>query len=115
MTIFANSGGQPKPKFLVFSDDIQWCKENIKSNPWHDIEFSEGRNELQDLSLMASCGHHIIANSTFSWWGAYLGHNPTKIVISPSHKRGNWFGLESGIKQDCIDLLPSDWIQIEFR
>lgn len=108
-------------KFMVFSDDLVWCKENI---PVHKnvqanqrfgvtIEFSEGRNELQDLSLMASCGHHIIANSTFSWWGAYLGHNPNKIVISPSCKRGSWFGMEAGVKKDCVDLLPPNWIQIE--
>jgi len=100
--------------FIVFSDDIKWCKDNF-----HCIDgirgYSESRTELQDLELMASCGHHIIANSTFSWWGAYLGHNPDKIVISPSHTRGNWFGLESGVKQDCVDLIPNEWIQIKFR
>lgn len=97
-------------KFLVFSDDIGWCKQNIKG-----AEFSEGRNTLQDLSLMASCGHHIIANSTYSWWGAYLGHNPDKVVISPSCKRGNWFGMSAGVKKDVTDLLPPEWIQITFR
>lgn len=122
----------PITKFVIFSDDINWCKENIKlhmhslGNDEQEIElnkklldamieYSEGRNELQDLSLMASCGHHIIANSTFSWWGSFLGHNPNKIIISPSHKRGNWFGHSSGIKQDCIDLIPPTWHQIEFR
>lgn len=99
---------------IVFSDDIEWCKNNLSllfvGEP---VEFSEGRDELQDLSIMASCGHHIIANSTFSWWGAYLGHNPNKIVISPSCKRGSWFGMQSGVKKDCVDLLPPNWIQIE--
>jgi len=102
-----------KFKVLVFSDDIGWCKENIKI--WADVEFSEGRNEFEDMSLMASCGHNIIANSSFSWWAAWLNTNPDKIVVSPSHKRGNWFGMESGVKHDCIDLIPKEWIQIEFR
>ena len=103
------------PNIIVFSDDIEWCKQNItyKTSDGAKLEFSEGRNELQDLSLMASCGHHIIANSTFSWWGAYLGHNPNRIVISPSHKRGSWFGMGGGVKKDCVDLLPPNWIQIE--
>lgn len=105
----------PISKMIVFSDDINWCKENLKPYNTGHIEFSEGRNELEDLSLMASCGHHIIANSTFSFWGAYLGHNPNKIVISPSCERGQWFGLSSGVKQDCVDLLPPEWIQIKFR
>lgn len=106
--------------FMIFSDDIQWCMENIKESDYHDsdrikFEFSEGRNELQDLSLMASCGHHIIANSSFSWWGAYLGHNPNKIVVSPSCVNPNWFGPTAGVKHDVVDLLPPEWIQIKFR
>lgn len=100
-------------KYLVFSDDIDFCKEML--HEYGGIEYSEGRNEYEDLCLMASCGHNIIANSSFSWWGAWLNKNPDKIVISPSHKRGNWFGMEAGIKHDCIDLIPKEWIQIEFR
>lgn len=104
-------------KFVVFSDDIPWCKENIPKTIWKDFnfEYSIGRSERQDLEIGMSCSHHIIANSTFSWWQAYLGHNPKRVVISPSCVRGNWFGLESGIKQDAVDLLPSDWTQIKFR
>lgn len=116
-------------KFIFFSDDISWCKEFVSSGlefmermeggKVHHvkeddliIEFSEGRNELEDLSIMASCGHHIIANSTFSWWGAYLGHNPDRIVITPSQERGSWFGLQAGVKRAVVDLLPPNWIQI---
>lgn len=103
-------------RFMVFSDDISWCRDSLPpSFPGHIFEFSEGRNEFEDLSLMASCGHHIIANSSFSWWGSFLGHNPERIVISPSHKKGNWFGHSSGVQQDCIDLIPPSWVQIEFR
>lgn len=101
-------------KIIWFSDDIQWCKDNFGDMSTQDI-FSEGRSTFDDLCLMASCGHHIIANSTYSYWGAFLGHNPNKIVISPSCKRGNWFGGSAGIRKDVVDLLPPDWIQIEFR
>lgn len=100
-------------KLLVFSDDIEWCKNNL--GHLKICEFSEGRNEIQDLSLMASCGHHIIANSTFSWWSAYLGHNPNRIVISPSCENGSWFGPTAGVKHAVVDLLPPEWIQIKVR
>lgn len=101
-------------KYVVFSDDIEWCKDYFKK--FHsEIIFSEGKPDLDDLSLMSSCGHHIIANSSFSWWAAYLGHNPDRIVICPSAKRGNWYGLDNGIKQDVVDLLPPEWHQIIFR
>lgn len=101
-----------RKKCIVFSDDLQWCKDNL---PLLDAEFSEGRGEKEDFSLMASCGHHIIANSSYSWWGAYLGHNHDRVVICPSVKRGSWYGMESGIKKDCVDLVPDNWHQIEFR
>jgi hypothetical protein len=101
-------------KFIVFSDGIEWCKSEFNNGtyPEHEFEFSEGRNEYEDLSLMASCSHHIIANSTFSWWGAWLGHNPNKIVVSPS--ADNWFGpgFTGGVPKD---LIPSNWHQIKFR
>lgn len=103
-------------KCMVFSDDIPRCKNMF--GDFFDgfvFEYSEGRTEKDDLSLMASCGHHIIANSSFSWWASYLGHNPDRVVICPSVKRGNWYGWESGVKKDCVDLVPPEWIQIEFR
>jgi hypothetical protein len=100
-------------KFIVFSDDIEWCKQTLINHESEVFLFSEGRTEIQDLALMASCGHHIIANSTFSWWGAYLGHNPNKIVITPSAQ--TWFGPTAGVKKPVVDLLPSNWIQIHTR
>lgn len=95
---------------IFFSDDIEWCKEEFKELKYSS--FSEGRNEFEDLSLMASCSHHIIANSTFSWWGAYLGHNPDKIVISPDPSY--WFGpgFTGSVPKD---LIPDSWIKIKFR
>lgn len=94
------------PKLLVFSDDILWCKDNF----WNDkFEFNEDQNEYTALSKMASCSHHIIANSTFSWWGAWLGYNPDRIVVSPSSKK--WFG-PGFTGSEPVDLIPKNWIQI---
>jgi hypothetical protein len=105
-----------KVKLIWFSDDIEWCKLAAKRvAPDYEHEFSEGRNEWDDLCLMASCSYNIIANSSFSWWAGWLNRNPDKIVITPSHKAGQWFGPQNGVKHDCIDLIPEGWIEIEFR
>lgn len=98
-------------KYIVCSDDITWCRENLKGD---QFEFSQ-RTVRQDMEIQASCKGQIISNSTFSWWAAYLGHNEKRKVISPSCIRGNWFGADSGVKRDCIDLLPPSWTQIKFR
>lgn len=98
----------PDRKFLVFSDDVEWCKRMMPYN----CEFPMG-DEYYDLSLMASCGDHIIANSTFSWWGAWLGSNPDRRVITPHHT--SWFGPANGVKSPPVDLLPDNWEQIKFR
>jgi hypothetical protein len=105
-------------RYIVFSDDIAWCKEQFGE---YAFEYSEGRNEREDLSLMASCKHHIIANSSFSWWGAWLGHNPDKIVVCPHEE--SWFGPENGVlrwykengKPIIPDMLPPSWVRVKFR
>lgn len=76
--------GEPKVVFLVFSDDIEWCKKEF-INP--NIYFVEGNEDVIDLFLMAKCNDNIIANSSFSWWGSYLNKNPNKKVVAPK----NWF------------------------
>lgn len=63
--------------FLVFSDDIEWCKSYLVGN---EFEFSEGKTEIEDLNLMAGCKGIIMANSSFSWWGAYLGDDNKKVI-----------------------------------
>ena len=89
-------------KFLVFSDDIKWCKENFAGD---DITFVEGQTEVEDLYLMSLCTHNVIANSTFSWWGAFLNKNPNKIVVYPD----KWFG--PGYKDwKTSDLFSDEWI-----
>ena len=87
-------------KFLVFSDDIEWCKENFKGT---DFIFIEGNLDYQDLYLMSICKNNIIANSSFSWWGAWLNTNSTKQVICPKQ----WFGPLS--KNNTKDLIPTEW------
>jgi hypothetical protein len=79
-------------KFLILSDDIQWCKENFIGN---EFIFIEGNSTIEDLFIMSLCTHNIIANSSFSWWGSWLNKNPNKIVCAPS----KWFADSSSIKQ----------------
>ena len=71
--------------YIVFSDDIGWCKDNF---PKGNYFFVEGQSDIEDLCLMSLCDHNCIANSTFSWWGAWLNPNPNKIVVAPK----KWFG-----------------------
>lgn len=87
----------PNEKFLVFSDDIEACKRDER---FKDCEFSEGKTDWEDMNLMAGCKAHIIANSSFSWWGAYLSGNKT---IAPKA----WYsdGLER-------TKLPESWIKL---
>lgn len=92
-------------RFWIFSDDPAWVKENITLDyPYYCIPDHHLKN-YEDMYLMSCCKHHIIANSSFSWWGAYLGSNPGKIIIAPK----NWFK-----KTDIstTDLLPESWIQL---
>lgn len=100
-------------KFLVFSDDIQWCKTTFTTTyPNKQFEFCENGNEYEELSLMSSCEHNIIANSSFSWWGAWANRNPDKIVVSPSKE--TWFGINAQ-QLETKYLIPEKWIQIHTR
>lgn len=92
----------PNHRFLFFSDEIEWCKENF---PGH--EYSENVHPMNDLKRMSWCEHNIIANSTFSWWGAYLNRNPNKIVIAPKM----WFGKDNSHLTDK-HIIPPEWIRI---
>jgi hypothetical protein len=97
--------------FKIFSDDMQWCRENINSSTFGNyiFDYIESNTPLGDLSAMSSCAHNIIANSSFSWWGAWLNQNPKKIVISPH--RFKWFGHALN-HLDTQDLIPAKWITL---
>lgn len=96
------------PHFFVFSDDQPWCKEHLKlPYPVTYVDHSTPATDFEDIILMSRCKHNILANSTFSWWGAWLNTNPNKIVTSPTH----WFNSERGKKYNLIDLLPPGWLR----
>lgn len=93
------------PHFFIFSDDPTWVKNNfkIKKPVTHISDFSKLTN-AEELVLMSHCEHNIIANSSFSWWGAWLNKNPKKIVIAPK----KWFKA----RIDDKDIVPTGWIRI---
>lgn len=100
-------------KFIVCSDDIQWCADNIPKADVYELYFHQGRDEWDDFSNLASCDHHINSNSTFAWWSSWMGRNPDKVVITPSAE--TWFGPDAGVKHPVYDLIPEGWIQIHTR
>ena len=92
------------PFFYIFSDDMEWAKEKIKESNALFINGNKGDKSYIDMQLMSTCKHNIIANSSFSWWGAWLNNNPAKIVIAPQV----WMPGMSGNK----DMIPNDWVLI---
>lgn len=95
------------PVFFIFSDDSGWVKENISLDfPHHFVNPDHRLSDTVELALMKMCRNHIIANSTFSWWGAWLSEYPDKIVIGPD----KWM---IGGQHDYSDLLPAGWIRLE--
>lgn len=98
--------GDPETVFFCFSDDLEWCKEAFKEID--SISYVEKQPDMlnhEDMWLMSKCTHNIIANSTFSWWGAWLNTSSVKTVIAPRQLMAN---------QDCdtTDCYPPDWIVI---
>lgn len=94
------------PLFYVFSDDIEWARRHLPLKP--DAIFvshNEGRNSFEDMRLMSLCKHNIIANSSFSWWGAWLNSNPEKCVIAPK----KWFARSD---LSANDLIPLTWVRL---
>ncbi len=92
--------------FLIFSNDITWCRENITplcKVKCEFIDWNTGRESYRDMQLMSLCSHNIIANSSFSWWGAWLNPNPNKIVIAPR----KWIN-----RSTPNDIIPDSWLRI---
>ncbi len=96
-----------QPNFFIFTDDIAWTKENFKIE--FPFEIIDNNNTPEsgyiDMQLMSLCKHNIIANSTFSWWAAWLNNNKEKIVIAPQ----NWFVDKS---LNSSDIIPDSWIKL---
>lgn len=94
-----------KPEFFIFSDDPAWVKCNINIGfPSRYIDHNQGAESYNDMHLMSLCKHHIIANSSFSWWGAWLNPDPSKIVVAPN----KWFANSN----DVSDLFPDAWVSL---
>jgi len=89
-------------KYILFSDDIQWCKNEFQGN---EFVFIENEKDYIEIFLQAQCNHNIISNSTFGWWGAYLNKNKNKKVIAPA----KWFGSD---KHNGKDVVPLSWKKI---
>jgi len=96
----------PDREFLVFSDDPIWCKQKFSDSK--KFQIIEGQTDVEDMNMLASCEAQVIANSSFSWWAAYLCPNPARQVIAPREDR--WF--RDGVKR-CI--LPKEWKQIDLN
>lgn len=94
------------PVFFVFSDDPNWCKTNLRlAYPTIYVSHNLGKKDHEDMRLMSACKHNIIANSTFSWWGAWLTDNSYKVVVAPK----KWF-TDTSI--NTKDIVPKRWVRL---
>ncbi|WP_417409020.1 alpha-1,2-fucosyltransferase [Hoeflea sp.] len=95
-----------KPVIFTFSDDPAWVRENlVLPYEMRVMEHNDSNHNYEDLRLMSACRHHIIANSSFSWWGAWLNPSPDKIVVSPAR----WFADPQMVNDD---IWPDSWIKL---
>jgi len=93
-------------ELFVFSDDMEWARDNIGAGfRVTYVSHNDSGHAYEDLCLMSHCKHNVIANSSFSWWGAWLNRNPGKVVIAPAR----WFNESNA---DTKDLLPEEWLTI---
>jgi len=93
--------------FLLFSDDLAWCRENMS---YPGVEFCDIEDTLLSFTVMQMCDHFIIANSTFSWWAAWLGEGSCTRVISP--RAQDWFGQNQRKNNEMGHMIPSRWVQL---
>jgi hypothetical protein len=93
------------PVFVFFSDDLDWCRKNFRDDRFIFCDDQDWQLDYLQLFLMSKCKHQIIANSSFSWWGAWLNNNPSKQVIRPERPF-----LDSSLQYESY--YPADWISL---
>jgi len=89
------------PKYFIFSDEIEWVKNSFDL-PKNSVYITHNKSGIEDMRIMIECKHNIIANSSFSWWGAWLGDEKNKLVIAPVY----WFKSKEA---DLSDIIPKRW------
>jgi hypothetical protein len=93
-------------QFLVFSDDINWCRENLEGLASDRMDFVQTGSHWHDMAIMTFCDAHIISASSFAWWGAWLSHTKPGKVVAPDP----WFPAGSW---DGRDVVPDRWIKLK--
>jgi len=94
-------------KYFIFSDDMTWVKDNFKKENITYVDSKEERAPHEDVCLMSLCDHHIIANSSFSWWGAWLNKNKSKVVVAPER----WF-RDKEMYEQSMDIVCENWVKV---
>jgi len=95
------------PVYFIFSDDAEWCNANLPFIYGEKYVVSLQHDDWIDMYLMSLCKHHIIANSSFSWWGAWLGQNSDKIVLAPE----SWY-VDKEVNARFKHIIPDNWIRL---
>lgn len=109
-----SSGGVASVVFL--SDDPAWCRENLSgvSLPVAYVDWNRGQDSWRDMAIMSRCDHNVIANSSFSWWGAWLNPNPQKRVYAPAiWNRRQVATSDRYYSFTFDDIVPASWIRIQ--
>ena len=96
----------PDAHWYVFSDDIDWVRDNLQLENAEYVDFNRSSDSWQDMLLMSRCSNHIICNSTFSWWGAWLGGNHNKVVLVPE----KWFNTAP-----APNIYPAEWVKVPIK
>lgn len=102
----------PDAKFFFFSNDAAWVKEHYAGADYVTVEGNDEESGYVDLYLMSRCRHHIIANSSFSWWGAWLNADPDKKVIAPKRWLNRVGGEEAYAREECRDIYTEEMIRM---
>lgn len=93
-------------RFFIFTNDIPWAEEHFQEKDCYFVKGNTGKESFRDMQLMSLCKHNIIANSSFSWWGAWLNNNKEKIIIAPKKWNNN-------LSEEQTDIVPEDWLRME--